>query len=159
VIHHSGVPQQRSYMGCPEGHSRPRWDMPCRMNLLLSRSVIFPSASTTRFANRRAFEVPYPTFFRIEHPLQRALSPSSLPRCWCHYFYVKSADAHCVTILVQQPRIVSKKRGICQEKIEHPNPDLQKIDVANHRDLERFLKPRIPDSLIRLCIPYQRYPK
>jgi hypothetical protein len=44
-------------------------------------------------------------------------------------------------------------------KIEHPNPDLQKIDVANHRDLERFLKPRIPDSLIRLCIPYQRYPK
>ncbi len=38
--------------------------------------------------------------------------------------------------------------------MSNPNPDIEKIDVANHEDLERFFKGRIPDSSNRLFIPY-----
>jgi len=35
----------------------------------------------------------------------------------------------------------------------NPNPDIEKIDVTNREDLERFFKVRIPGSSNRLFIP------
>jgi hypothetical protein len=43
--------------------------------------------------------------------------------------------------MVKSRNNYTQKKGIKQGKSEHPNPDIEKIDVVNHEDLERiFLK-------------------
>src|SRR5512143_736849 len=53
-------------------------------------------------------------------------------------------------------RIYITTPSACQEFRSDPNPDIEKVHVADRPDLERFFKRRIPDFSNYLPIPYQQ---